>query len=178
MYCSRLPLSVFAADVNGTWKAEFETQRGLQKYTFTLKQDGSKVTGKVNVDTDGEKRETELKDGKIEGESVTFAEPLSIQGNDILITFTGKISDSGIKFTRQVGDFGSSEATAKRDAVEPMPSGWWSPWRPWRFWRSCHSRVPTTKKPSPRRRKVLTSHATVSSTASSNELITTRRRSA
>jgi hypothetical protein len=53
------PLSVFAADVNGTWEAEFETQRGLQKYTFTLKQAGSKVTGKVNVDTDGEKRETE-----------------------------------------------------------------------------------------------------------------------
>ena len=76
-----VPLSVFAADVNGTWKADFETQRGLQKYTFTLKQDGAKVTGKVNVDTDGEKRETELKDGKIEGESVTFAEPLSIQGN-------------------------------------------------------------------------------------------------
>ena len=80
-----VPFSVFAADVNGTWKAEFETQRGLQKYTFTLKQDGTKVTGKVNVDTDGEKREVELKDGKIEGESVTFAEPLSIQGNEILM---------------------------------------------------------------------------------------------
>jgi enterochelin esterase-like enzyme len=117
-----VPFSAFAADVNGTWKAEFETQRGLQKYTFTLKQDGTKVTGKVNVDTGGEKREVELKDGKIEGESVTFAEPLSIQGNDILITFTGKISDSGIKFTRQVGDFGSSDATAKRDTVTaPAP---------------------------------------------------------
>ena len=118
-----VPFSVFAADVNGTWKAEFETQRGLQKYTFTLKQDGTKVTGKVNVDTNGEKREVELKDGKIEGESVTFAEPLSIQGNYIPITFTGKISDTGIKFTRQVGDFGSSEATAKRDAVTaPAPA--------------------------------------------------------
>ncbi len=91
-----------AGKFTGTWKAEFETQRGLQKYTFTLKQDGMKVTGKVNVDTNGEKRETELKDGKIEGESVTFAEPLSIQGNEILITFTGKISDSGIKFTRRL----------------------------------------------------------------------------
>ena len=33
-------LSVLAADVTGIWKAEFETQRGLQKYTFTLKQIG------------------------------------------------------------------------------------------------------------------------------------------
>ena len=61
------PLTAFAADVNGTWKAEFDTQRGLQKYTFTLKQDGTKVTGKVNVDNNGEKRETELKDGKVHG---------------------------------------------------------------------------------------------------------------
>ena len=46
-----------AGKVTGTWKAEFETQRGLQKYTFKLKQDGTKVTGKVNVDNNGEKRE-------------------------------------------------------------------------------------------------------------------------
>jgi enterochelin esterase-like enzyme len=112
-----LPMSVLAADVTGTWNAEFDTQRGLQKYTFTLKQEGAKVTGKVNVDTDGQKRESDLKEGTIEGDTVTFVEPLSIQGNDIRITFTGKISESGIKFTRQVGDFGSSEATAIRDAA-------------------------------------------------------------
>jgi enterochelin esterase family protein len=109
--------------VTGAWKAEFETQRGLQKYTFMLKQEGTKVTGKANVDTNGEKREAEFKDGKIEGDTVTFVEPLSIQGNAIEITFTGKISDNEIKFTRKVGDFGSSEATAKRDAITvPAPA--------------------------------------------------------
>jgi enterochelin esterase-like enzyme len=119
-----LPVSVLAADLSGTWKAEFETQRGLQKYTFTLKQDGASVTGKASVDIDGEKRDSDLKEGKIEGDTVTFVEPLSIQGNDILVTFTGKISDSGIKFIRQVGDFGSSEATAKRDtASAPAQAG-------------------------------------------------------
>ena len=48
-------LSAFAADVTGTWNAEFETQRGLQKYTFNLKQDGGKVAGKASVERDGEK---------------------------------------------------------------------------------------------------------------------------
>src|ERR1043166_4099863 len=104
-----------AADVTGTWKAEFDTQRGLQKYTFTLKQDGTSVTGKANVERDGEKREAELKEGKIEGDTVTFIEPLKIQDNELRITYTGKISGEEIKFTRKVGDFGSSEATAKRD---------------------------------------------------------------
>jgi enterochelin esterase-like enzyme len=112
-----LPLSVLAADVTGTWKADFDTQRGLQKYTFTLKQDGTNVTGKASVDTSGEKRESDLKEGKIAGDTVSFVEPLSIQGNDINVTFTGKISASEIKFTRAVGDFGTSEATAKRDGA-------------------------------------------------------------
>src|SRR5688500_5462367 len=112
-------LSAFAADVTGTWKAEFDTQRGLQKYTFNLKQDGTKVTGKASVEREGEKREAELKEGKVEGETVTFVEPLKIQDNEVNITYTGKISGNEIKFTRKVGDFGSSEATAKRDGAAP-----------------------------------------------------------
>src|ERR1700741_4142156 len=99
-------LSAFAADITGTWKAEFETQRGLQKYTFTLKQEGTSVTGKANVERDGEKREAELREGKVEGDTVTFVEPLKIQDNEINITYTGKITADEIKFTRKVGDFG------------------------------------------------------------------------
>src|SRR3954465_13413986 len=114
-----LSLPALAADLTGTWKAEFKTQRGLQKYTFTLKQDGASVTGKTKVERDGEKREAELKEGKIEGDTVTFVEPLKIQDNEIQITYTGKISGNEIKFTRKVGDFGSSEATAKREGVSP-----------------------------------------------------------
>src|SRR5688572_24130366 len=110
-------LSALAADVTGTWKAEFDTQRGLQKYTFTLKQDGTKVTGKASVEREGEKREAELKEGKVEGDTVTFVEPLKIQDNEIKITYTGIASGNEIKFNRKAGDFGSSEATAKREGT-------------------------------------------------------------
>jgi enterochelin esterase-like enzyme len=116
-------LSALAADVNGTWKADFDTQRGLQKYTFTLKQEGVSVTGKANVERDGEKREAELKEGKVEGDTVTFVEPLKIQDNEIKITYTGKVSGNEIRFTRKVGDFGSSEATAKRERAAPKTEG-------------------------------------------------------
>ena len=114
-----LPLSIFAADVTGTWKTGFDTQRGLQKYTFTLKQVGTNVTGKASVDNNGEKRETDLKEGGVNGDTVSFVEPLSVQGNDIRVVFTGKVSADGneIKFTRAVGDYGTSEATAKRNAA-------------------------------------------------------------
>ena len=111
-------LSALAADVTGTWKAEFDTQRGLQKYTFTFKQDGTSVSGKANVERDGEKREAELKKGKVEGDTITFVEVLKIQDNELRITYTGKISSNEIKFSRKVGDFGSSEATAKREGAK------------------------------------------------------------
>jgi len=114
--------SVLAADVSGTWKANFDTQRGLQKYTFALKQDGTNVSGKASAEVNGEKREFDLKEGKIEGDTVSFVEPLSIQGNEIRITYTGKVSDNEIRFTRRPGDFEPSEATAKRDtASAPAP---------------------------------------------------------
>jgi len=111
--------SVWAADVTGVWKGQFDTQRGLQKYTFTLKQDGAKVTGNASAEVNGVKREAELKEGKIEGDTVSFVEPLNVQGNDLRITYTGKISHNEIKFTRQVGDFATTEAVAKR---EPAPA--------------------------------------------------------
>ena len=113
------PAAAVAVNLTGEWEAQFDTQRGLQKYTFTLKQDGSAVTGKANVEMADQKREADLKDGKVEGDTVTFAEPLKIQDNEINIIFTGNISASGdeIKFTRKVGDFGTAEATAKRKAA-------------------------------------------------------------
>src|SRR6185295_1242306 len=118
-----ISMAARAADVSGTWKAEFDTQRGLQKYTFALKQDGTTVTGKANVERDGEKREAEFKEGKVEGDTVNFVEIINAQGNDLRITYTGKISGDEIKFTRQVGDFGKSEATAKRQATNAPAAG-------------------------------------------------------
>ena len=118
--------SVWAANVTGVWKAQFDTQRGLQKYTFTLQQDGTKVTGNASAEVNGAKRESELKEGKIEGDTVSFVEPLNIQGNDLRITYTGKVSDNEIKFTRQVGDFATTEAVAKRESAtapaQPAPA--------------------------------------------------------
>src|SRR5450631_1916958 len=87
-------------DVTGTWKAEFDTQIGLQKYSFTLKQDGTAVSGKASVDTNGEKRDVTFKEGKIEGDKLTLVELLPIQGKDVRVTFTGKASANEIKFTR------------------------------------------------------------------------------
>lgn len=104
-----------AADVTGTWKAEFDTQIGIQKYTFTLLQDGNTVTGKANSEIGEGKNESTLTGGKVEGDTVSFVELLNFQGNELRITYQGKIVGKEIKFTRQVGDVATEELVAKLD---------------------------------------------------------------
>ncbi len=109
-------LSAVAADISGIWKAEFDTQIGLQKYSFTFQQEGSRLTGKATSDIGGEKRQTELKEGKIENDAVSFIEPLNFQGNALQISYSGKVDGNEIKFTRKIGDAITEQLVAKRSA--------------------------------------------------------------
>jgi len=103
-------IGAHAADFNGKWTAEFDTQMGPQKYTYEFHVDGATVTGKAI----SERGETAITEGKIDGDNITFVEALSINGMDIKITYTGKIDGDTIKFTRKIGDFATEELTAKR----------------------------------------------------------------
>ncbi len=106
-----LPLAALAADLSGTWTASFDTQIGKQDYTYTFKVEGTKLTGKAK----SANGETELQDGKVEGDKVSFVENLSFQGNALKITYTGKVvSANEIKFSRDVGGVAQEELTAKR----------------------------------------------------------------
>jgi enterochelin esterase-like enzyme len=107
-----------AADLSGTWKAEFETQIGVQKYTYTLRQDGDKLTGNATSEIGDTKNESELKEGKIEGDIVSFVEKLDFRGNALEIRYTGQIAGETIQFTRQVGDVAKEELVARRDTPD------------------------------------------------------------
>ena len=103
--------SARAADVSGTWTAEFDTQVGKQNYTYVLKVSGSQLTGKAK----SANGETVLKDGKVEGDEVTFVEMLNFQGMELKVTYKGKVvSADEIKFTRDVAGMVQEELVAKR----------------------------------------------------------------
>ena len=102
--------TAFAASVDGKWKATFDTQMGTQNYTYEFHVDGNKVTGTATNDHG----HAQITEGKIDGETITFVEPLSFNGNDIRIEYTGKIDGDQIKFTRKVGEFATEELVAKR----------------------------------------------------------------
>ena len=106
--------AALAADVTGTWTAEFDTQIGIQKYVFTFKVDGEKLTGEAAAERMGEKSTVTLTDGTVKGDPIAFTEPLNFQGQDVPITYTGTVAGDEIKFTRKVGDFATEELVAKR----------------------------------------------------------------
>jgi enterochelin esterase-like enzyme len=116
-----LPSFADAADATGSWKAEFNTQIGVQKYLFILKQEAAAVSGKAVSEIGGDKRETELKDGKVDRDTISFAELLPFQGKELRIAYRGQISDHEIKFTRDVDDMVREEFVAKRETpVAPV----------------------------------------------------------
>jgi hypothetical protein len=105
-----LVASALAADTSGTWKASFDTQIGVQNYTYTFKVEGSKLTGHAK----SEYADVDIQEGTIKGDDITFVENFDFQGMPIRIVYKGKISGDEIKLSRNVADIATEEAVAKR----------------------------------------------------------------
>jgi hypothetical protein len=105
-----LPVIVLAADVSGTWTAAIDTQVGVQNYTYTFKVEGEKLTGK----TKSQFGESDITEGIVKGDDISFVENLVYEGMPLRITYKGKISGDEIKFTRNVAEIADETFTAKR----------------------------------------------------------------
>ena len=103
-----------AADVTGKWTAEFDTQIGVQKYTYEFKVDGTKLTGKAIGKRGDSEAAVEIQEGKVNGDEISFVEMLKFGDQDLRIEYKGKVSGDEIKFTRKVGDVATEEFVAKR----------------------------------------------------------------
>jgi hypothetical protein len=108
-----------AADLLGRWTAEFDSPIGVQKYVYEFKQSGAVLTGEATHDHSMGKGTVPLKNVKLEADKVTFTEPLSIDGNEITITYSGTLAGDELKLTRNVGEFGTEQLTARRAAASP-----------------------------------------------------------
>jgi hypothetical protein len=115
------PSTTTAIDVTGTWKADIETQVGKFKYTYILKQEGTQITGKILSELEGEKRETVVLEGKLNGDTIEFAEMMKFQDMDLKISYKGKVTGDEISFTRQVGEYATEVFIAKRGKTEVPP---------------------------------------------------------
>ena len=102
----------FAADASGVWKSEYQTPNGdTRTSTFNLKADGEKLTGKM-VTPMGE---TDIKDGTVKGDNVTFSVVRNFGGNEMTINYKGVVAADEMKLTATfTGMDRTMEMVAKR----------------------------------------------------------------
>jgi len=102
---------IAAADITGRWTASFDTQIGQQDYTYDFVVKDTALTGKAKSAIG----ESDILEGKVDGDKVSFVEILKFDGMEIRITYTGTIASADeIKFSRQVADFATEALVAKR----------------------------------------------------------------
>jgi hypothetical protein len=107
-------LPALASDLAGTWTTEFDSQIGVQKYSFTFQHEGDALTGSATFDHSFGKGTVALKAIKVDGDKVSFNEPFTMEGNEITIAYSGSLTGDELKLTRQVGDIATEQLTAKR----------------------------------------------------------------
>lgn len=106
------------ADGKWTWSLPGRNGNPDRKFTLTLKTEGDKLTGKLgSPGRNGEMRETEITDGKVKGDEISFNVSRQVQGNKMTSKYSGKVSGDTIKgkmeFERN-GETQSRDWEAKR----------------------------------------------------------------
>jgi len=109
-------------DPSGTWTWTVPGRNGGpdRKSTLKLKLEGDKLTGTLSAPgRGGQNNDTEIADGKINGDEISFAVTREFQGNKVTTKYNGKVSGDSIKgkaaFERN-GEAQSRDWEAKREA--------------------------------------------------------------
>ena len=92
-------MTASAADVAGTWKASIETPNGTMESTFTLKVADGKVTGTATM---GQMGESPISEGKVDGDTVSFAVVRTGPQGEFRINYAGKVTGDDMKLTGSI----------------------------------------------------------------------------
>jgi hypothetical protein len=92
---------LFSADATGKWAGSLDAGGAVHNLTFDLKASGDTLTGIISGLKD---TASEVKDGKIQGDTVTFWAMGEYQGQPIKLVYTGKVSESEIHFVMGLDD--------------------------------------------------------------------------
>jgi hypothetical protein len=110
------------ADPSGTWTWSTPGRDGgeARKSTLKLKADGDKVTGTISAPgrQGAQSRDTEISNGKIKGDEISFDVTREFNGNKFTAKYSGKVSGDTIKGkieTERDGNSRSRDWEAKRE---------------------------------------------------------------
>src|ERR1035437_5253698 len=88
-------VAAWAVDISGTWTGNVSGPNGDFSLTYTLKQNGDKLTGSVTGPTDP----IEIQEGKVDGDKISFALNVDMAGNNVKFVSKGTIKGDEIKLT-------------------------------------------------------------------------------
>jgi hypothetical protein len=92
--------TAWAADVAGKWVAEQPgRQGGVTQTTFDFQVAGDKLTGTMKR---GDQEPVAISEGKVEGDNVSFVVVRSFGGNDMKITYKGKVAGDELRLTPEM----------------------------------------------------------------------------
>jgi len=103
--------TAFAADATGKWTWNVTIQGNEVKQMLELKQDGEKLTGSL---TGRNNQKIEIKDGTVKGQRHLLVVVRERNGQEIKITYKGKLDGDTIKGTIAPEGGQSREWTATR----------------------------------------------------------------
>lgn len=86
-----------AADVDGKWSGSIEGPMGAVQIGFNFKADGTTLTGSL-IAPDGS-TELPIKNGKIDGDKISFVVSIDFGGMAFDLNYTGVVSPDTIKMT-------------------------------------------------------------------------------
>ena len=100
-----------AADLTGTWKGAFSFNDQSVPLTLDLKGE-SQITGSITGFPSGV---TEIKDGKLDGENLSFWVMIQYEGMPVKLVYKGKVAGGEIQFSfgTEDGSWGTTFAAKK-----------------------------------------------------------------
>lgn len=105
-------MTVAAHDVDGKWTGNMTTPNGDVPVNLMFKADGATLTGSTSG-PDG--MSVEIKDGKIDGNNLSFTVTFDFGGMPLVLTYKGVMTGQEIKFTIDI--FGMPlDLTVKKSA--------------------------------------------------------------
>lgn len=87
-----------AADVDGKWTGSISTPNGDVNVGFDFKSDGATLTGSTTAPDGGA---VPIKNGKVDGNKISFLVSLDFGGMPFELSYTGLVSPTEIKMTAE-----------------------------------------------------------------------------
>lgn len=117
-----LTVALLAQGFSGRWLADVDTPYGPIGYVFSFQTDGSALRGTAQSPFS----RFELKDGRVDGDRITFVEETTFDGRQVRMQYRGQLVGDEIRFTRtnamgRLDTFVARREGAPEPVIGPFP---------------------------------------------------------